>query len=119
MISGGPTVTFVVIRLRSKALLHPRPKWLKKMDGDTPENEPIAHGDRPMRIRVLMVRVRAVALDMSVDRTSMGPGLIGAHTSMKKITTAVQDGVGRAMGMTIRSNRTEDRCIDRGLWGGV
>lgn len=88
------------------------------MDGDTHENEQTAHGDRPMRIRELTARVRAVALDMSVDRTTMGRGLIGGHTSTKKIFTAVQDGAGRAMGMTIRNSRTEDQCIDRSVGEG-
>lgn len=85
--------------------------------GDMHESEQTARDDRRTRMHEVMVKAQAAALDMIVDRTSMG--LTGAHTSMKKNTTAVQDEAGRAMGMTIRSKRTEDKCIDRGALGGM
>lgn len=117
MISVGPIVTFAAIYLSSKALLLLRPNWSMTIVDDTHESAQTARADKPTRIRELMVRDRAAALDMTVDRTL--PGLTGAHIPTKKISTGMPDGVGRATGMTIRSNRTEDKCIDRGSEGGV
>lgn len=115
MISGGPKVTFVASHLHSKA--HPRRRGSKKIFGDTHEIEQTARADRAMRTRELMLKVRVVALDMSVDRTPMG--LTGAHTLTTKIFTVEQGGEGQAMDTTILSKHMEDQCIDRGFWKGV
>lgn len=85
--------------------------------GDTHEIEQTGRADRATRTRELMVKVRVVALDMSVDWTSMG--LIGAHTLTRKIFTVEPGGEGRAMDMTILSKHMEDQCIDRGFWKSV